>query len=143
LAAPDFDETVKRYHAALGEFVKGNPEPIKSMHSHRDDMSLANPFGGAARGWDKVADTLQFASSQFRDGEVTSFEIISEHVGPELAYIAQMERTKVKVRGGKDLVPHDVRATIIFRLEEGEWKVVHRHADYLTTLQPPESVIKT
>ena len=30
----------------------------------------------------------------------------------------------------------------IYDLEEGEWKVVHRHADPITTPQPAESVIQ-
>ena len=39
------DEVIKQTHLALGEFVKGNPEPMKLMFSHREDVSLANPFG--------------------------------------------------------------------------------------------------
>jgi hypothetical protein len=31
---------------------------------------------------------------------------------------------------------------MIFRPEDGTWKVVHRHADPITTLQPAESVIQ-
>jgi ketosteroid isomerase-like protein len=41
-----------------------------------------------------------------------------------------------------DLSPIAVRVTTIFRSEEGEWKVVHRHADPITTPQPAESVIQ-
>jgi hypothetical protein len=32
--------------------VKGNPEPMQRMFSHREDVSLANPLGPAARGWE-------------------------------------------------------------------------------------------
>jgi hypothetical protein len=31
---------------------------------------------------------------------------------------------------------------MIFRPEEGTWKVVHRHADPITTEQPAESVVQ-
>jgi ketosteroid isomerase-like protein len=63
-------------------------------------------------------------------------------VTPELAYHVEMERFKAKVGGREDITPFALRATIIFRPEDGEWKVVHRHADPLTTPQPAESVIQ-
>jgi hypothetical protein len=32
MAAPDdVDRLIERYHRALGEFVKGNPEPVKEL----------------------------------------------------------------------------------------------------------------
>jgi ketosteroid isomerase-like protein len=53
-----------------------------------------------------------------------------------------MERMQAKVGGREDITPITVRVTTIFRPEEGTWKVVHRHADPITTLQPAESVIQ-
>jgi hypothetical protein len=44
----DVDEVVEQYQLALGEFVKGDPEPLKMMYSHREDVTLANPFGPTA-----------------------------------------------------------------------------------------------
>jgi hypothetical protein len=44
-----------------------------------------------------------------------------------------MERMQSKVEGRDDLSTIAARVTTIFRPEEGEWKVVHRHADPITT----------
>ena len=35
---------VERYKLATAEFVRGNPEPYKGLFSHREDVTLANPF---------------------------------------------------------------------------------------------------
>jgi hypothetical protein len=35
-AVAEVDELIERYHRALGEFMKGNPEPAKRLWSHRD-----------------------------------------------------------------------------------------------------------
>ena len=138
----DFDEVVEQYHLALNEFLKGNPEPVKRFFSHRDDVTLANPLVGLpARGWERVAATLEHASSQFRDGENVGFETVAKYVTPELAYVLSIERDKVKVGGSEDTAPSALRVTMIFRPEGGTWKEVHRHADPITTPQPAESVI--
>ncbi len=71
----ELDEALEKYHQALGEFVKGNPEPAKGLWSHRDDVTLANPFGLPARGWEQVAATMEHASSNFRDGEDLHCEV--------------------------------------------------------------------
>jgi ketosteroid isomerase-like protein len=87
-AVDDFDEVVEQYHRALDDFFKGNPEPLKKFFSHRDDVTLANPFVGLpARGWQQVAATIEHASSQFTDGENLGFETVTKHVSPELAYV--------------------------------------------------------
>jgi hypothetical protein len=36
-ALDELDEVVEQYHLALGEFMKGNPEPAKKLFSHQED----------------------------------------------------------------------------------------------------------
>ena len=138
----DFDEVVEQYHLALGEFVKGNPEPVKMLFSHREDVTLANPLGPPVRGWEQVAAAGERAASQVREGEIGGFDIGSKYVTPELAYIVEVERFKAKVGGRQEVAPFALRVTTIFRPEDGTWKVVHRHADPITTARPAESVIQ-
>ena len=143
MAAPeDFDQVIEPYHLALDKIINGDPDGYKQLYSHRADVTLANPFGPPARGWEQVSATLERAASQFRDGEIVGFEPVAKYVTPELAYIVEVERYQTKVGGGEDLSPIALRVTSIFRPEEGTWKVVHRHADPITTAQPAESVIQ-
>jgi ketosteroid isomerase-like protein len=141
-AVADLDEVVEQYHLALGKFMKGNPEPAKKLFSHREDVKLANPLGSAARGWKQVAEVMERAAASHRDGEFVGFEIVAKYVTPELAYVVEVERLEAKVYGGEDITPFALRVTRIFRPEDGVWKVVHRHADPITTAQPAESVVQ-
>ena len=141
-AVDDFDEVLEPYHQALGEIINGNPYGYRNFYSHRGDVTLANPFGPPARGWDEVAKTLEGAASHYRDGELTGFETVAKYVTPELAYIVWIERNKGKLGGREDIVLFPLRVTLIFRPEEGTWKLVHRHADPITTARPIESVIQ-
>src|SRR5215204_2653206 len=140
-ALDDLDEVIERCQLALGEFVKGNPQPMQVMFSHREDVSLNNPIAPPARGWEQVAQTMERAASNLRDGEITGFETVAKYVNPELAYVVLIERSNGKVGGREDVASFDLRVTTIFRPEEGTWKVVHRHADTVTTAQPVESLI--
>ena len=142
MSTTDFDDVVEQYHLALGEFVKGNPEPVKMLFSHREDVTLANPLGPPVRGWEQVAAAGERAASQVREGEIGGFEVVAKYVTPELAYIVEIERNKAKVGGRQDVAPFALRVTTIFRPEDGTWKVVHRHADPITTARPAESVIQ-
>jgi ketosteroid isomerase-like protein len=142
MATVDFDQVVEQYHLVLGEIIKGNPEPLKMMFSHLEDVSLANPFGPVTRGWKQVAETMERAASRYRDGEFTGFENVAKYVTPDLAYLVEVERFKAKVGGREELAPVALRVTSILRPEDGTWKVVHRHADPITTAQSAESVIQ-
>jgi ketosteroid isomerase-like protein len=141
-AVDDVDELIERFHLAQGEFVKGNPEHMHSLFSHREDVTLNNPFFPPAHGWEQVAATMERAASQLRDGQNVGYEIIEKYVTPELAYVVEIERAKAKVGGREDIAPTALRATMIFRPEDGTWKVVHRHADPITTPQPAEMIVQ-
>ncbi len=137
----DVDELIRQYHRALDEFMRGNAEPAKELFSHQDDVTLANPYGPPVRGWESVAQTLEQAASLRRDGEMVGVENVSKYATPELAYVVEIERMKARVGERQDITAYALRVTMIFRPEKGSWKVVHRHADPITTAQPVDSVL--
>ncbi len=141
-AVDDLDQVIERCQRALGECVKGNPEPNKMMFSHREDITLLNPLGSLAHGWEQVSATMERAASQFSGGEITSFETVEKYVTPELAYVVWIEWSRAKVGESQDIAPIDLRVTMILRPKEGTWKVVHRHTDSITTVQPIESILQ-
>lgn len=142
----DLDAAVEQYHLAAGEFLKGNPEPYKKLFSQREDVTLANPFapfGPVSRGWKQVAETMERAASGYRDCEVTSFENVATYETPDLAYIVEVERFRVRIGGSEEIATVALRTTSILRPEDGVWKIVHRHADPITSARPAESVVQT
>jgi ketosteroid isomerase-like protein len=138
----DLNQVLEKWHLAQDEFVKGDPELVKQMWSHADDVSVANPYGPPVRGWDKVTKVVEHAASLRRDGKATGYEVVAKYVTGELAYVVQIERAEAKIGAREEITPYAVRATNIFRPEDGEWKLLHRHADPITTPQPAESVIQ-
>lgn len=137
----DLAGAIERSHAALGAIVKGDPRAFQALYSSADDVTLGNPFGPYVRGRQKVEQTLAGAASHYRDGEVVEIELIARYVSETLACIVEVERLRAKVGGAEDVAPVAARVTSVFRLESGSWKLVHRHADPITSPQPATSVI--
>ena len=135
------DPIIARYHHALDEFVRGNPDLQKELFSKRDDVTLANPLGPPGRGTDRVEQTMDRAAALLREGEPNRFERVSAYAGTDLAYMVEIERTRAKVGGSEEALPVSLRVTTVFRLEDGEWKVAHRHADPITSPRTIDTIV--
>jgi ketosteroid isomerase-like protein len=139
----DFDLFVEEYHRALDAFFRGDPKPAQALYSHRDDATLANPFGPIATGWAAIADATERAASNYSDGEQTRFETMATCVTPELAYLVEVERFRARVGGNPEVASGALRVTSILRREGDVWRIVHRHADPITSARPAESVLQS
>jgi len=137
----DLEGAIEQSHAALAGILKGDPSGYKELFSDREDVTLGNPFGPYAHGRKQVEDTLVRAASNYRDGAVTGVELTATYVSGDLACVVEVERGKAKVGGGQEVLPLAVRVTSLFRREDGAWKLVHRHADPITTPRPASSVV--
>jgi len=140
-AFADLDRIVDESHKALDAFTRGDSGPMKALYSHEDDVSIANPFGPPARGWQATADTMDRGATYWEGGRATGFERMAEYATSGLAYIVEMEHFQGRLGGAKQMAQVTLRVTTILRPEGGTWKIVHRHADPIHTAQPAESVI--
>ena len=141
MVAQDLDAAIQESHDAVAGIFRGDAAPAKMLFSDRDDITLGNPFGPYARGRNQVEETLDRAASNYRDGKLTGAELIAIYVTAELACVVEVERGRAKVGGGAEYLPLALRVTSLFRLESGAWKLVHRHADPITTPRPAGSVV--
>ena len=116
----------------MDEIAKGDPSAFFELYSDREDATLANPFGPPARGRGEIEEAGWRAGSNYRDGRAVEFETFAKCVTADLAYIVEIEQFEAKVGGSEEVTPVALRVTSIFRLEDGGWKLVHRHADPIT-----------
>ena len=110
------------------------PDPVKRLCSHRASKPH-EPHGSAALDRDREATIARIDPS---DGRFLASRP-GEGVRRTL-HVVEVEHLEAKVHGGREITPYALRVTMIFRPEEGAWKVVHRHADQISTPQPTETV---
>jgi ketosteroid isomerase-like protein len=141
MAASTFEEAVQQHHRAVDAFMARDTEPFKALFTRRDDATLANPFGGVARGWREIPARLDAAAANYADGEVLRIETLSSYATNDLGYTVEIERLRAKVGQHETFDTVALRTTSVLRREVNEWKLVHRHADSLVELQSAESIV--
>lgn len=101
-----------------------------AMWSRTEPLTL---FGAAmsGRGWGEIGPIFKALGRQFSNCVSYRNEIIAAGASGDLGYTIAMEHTTASIDGAEP-TPYVLRVTTIFRREDGEWKVVHRHADALT-----------
>ena len=140
--AETFERAIDLSHRALDEIVRGNPDPFFDLYSRSDDATIANPYGPPARGFSQIQEAGRRAAANYRDGRALSFETIARHETSELAYVVEIERFETKVAGANEISPIALRVTSIFGREDGAWKLLHRHADPITSPRTGDSVMR-
>lgn len=139
--ASKFDLAVEQYHQAMNGIFNGNPEGMQNIFSDQEDISLSNLFGPTVLGRMPVVEAIAGAAAKFRDGGAAHYETLVKVVTPELAYIVEVEQGRARVGDNTELRTLTFRATTIFRPENEGWKVIHRHADPITTPRSADSII--
>lgn len=120
---------VARIDAAQEEFAHGRPGDFKALWSHTDDVTLSGGLGGVVEvGWDRVAARLDWASSNYAEGD-RSNRTIGGFVGDDLAYLVRKEIIEAKIAGVAARSRQELRVTMVFRRGADGWRIVHRHAD--------------
>ena len=142
MGTSDFAELMAEARRALDAIAKGDASIYKQILSSSEEVTLANPFGGVARGRTAVVERVELAASNFRDGEVVSLETVSQLVSGDLAYTFEIERFRSRVAGADEFTEIALRTSCVYRLEGGEWKVLHRHADPRVEPVMPEATFQ-
>jgi ketosteroid isomerase-like protein len=137
-----FAAAVARLHAAMAQVANGDTSGIKALYAHSDDASSFYGWGGYEKGWDAVEKRWDWAGQQFKGGAV-SYQNVTTVVAAELAYTTDIETLTVRIDGMDQPTQWSNRVTHIFRLEEGKWRLVHRHANRLEDRYEPSSRLQS
>ncbi len=129
-------ETLARQIEAEEALHNGDPEPRLKMWSTKDPVTLLGAFGIANSGWNEVSEAFRWVASRFSNGTAYSFDLLAAGASGDLAYTVGYERSRVSIDGGP-VKPNTLRVTHVYRRENGEWKIVHRHGDGLPSNRGP------
>ena len=134
-------KTLARQVEAEEALHNGDPTLRMQMWSTQDPVTL---FGAVTSksGWGEVSRVFRWLGSRFSDCTAYRFELLAAGVSGDLAYTVGFEHTSVSM-DGVPVEPYTLRVTHVYRRENGEWKIVHRHGDAAPIDQDSSRAVST
>jgi ketosteroid isomerase-like protein len=108
----------------------GDAGPRRAIWSRNEPVSILGAWKNAI-GRREVDEVFSRLAERFSDCTSYRFELLAAEVLGDTAYTVGLEHTSASVDG----VPrsYTLRATQVYRREDGGWRVAHRHGS-----APPE-----
>ena len=118
--------TQSRLRGAETALHNGDPAPRLAIWSTREPVSVLGAWRSAV-GQEELRDLFHYLAETFSKCTSHVYEILAWDVVGEMAFTAGYERTQASVDG--EPRRYVLRVTQVYRREDGDWKVAHRHAD--------------
>lgn len=128
------DEFLPKHVEAERLIHAGDAQPRMDLWSRNDPITVLGAKE-SAQGWAQLEPLFAQVAGWFSESISYDFELIAAGASGDLAYAVGYENNEVVVDGERRT--YTLRATHVFRREDGEWRTVHRHADF-----PPEGGTK-
>ena len=119
-------EASEAFYVPLNSVFNKDPEPMRNVWLHSEEVTAMRPNGGREVGWEALWPAWQKVAEVFEGGTVEMTERVIVDCG-KFAYEIGLEKGTFYPGGKPVEVAH--RATNIYRLGEEGWKIVHHHTD--------------
>ncbi|WP_417562901.1 YybH family protein [Microbacterium sp.] len=104
----------------------GDPRPRRALWSRNEPVSVLGAWRDAT-GQNEIGELFAHLGASFSNCIASTVELVAFDVVGDMAYTAALEHTSVSVDG--EPRTYTLRVTQVYRREEGQWRVAHRHGD--------------
>ena len=117
-------DLIQKLEEASTRFQNGDYAGMSDFYADSEDITLLGALGGIARGRRVVETILKGAAARLTRGGDARYTVVAMDVEGDMAYMVGIESIEPAAEGlGK------LRVTNVFRRFDGEWRLLHRHAD--------------
>lgn len=121
------EEVVPLLRADVESLHNGDLAFRRRLWSRTEPVTLLGAWLSGC-GWDEVDAVFEGLGTLFRGSLGIDYEVLAAEASGDLGYVVGLEHSSVVV-GDEGPRDYTLRVTTIFRREDGEWKVIHRHGD--------------
>lgn len=137
-AEDDIRNATLLFYVAFNSALHGDLDPMSTVWSHRPDVSNLSAAGGWTSGWNEVDTGFRNMARLYPNGRISP-QIVQVVTDGDIGFSVCRETGQLRSAEGP-MVTFNQRATNIFRLEDGKWKLIHHHAD--SSPSSPEGVTR-
>ncbi len=115
-----------KLETALEAQLQGDSEPWIALWSQKDNVFIFGGLGGYERGIAEIGARLRWSAERVI---ATDFRLenLKTEIGADMAVCVDLEHMVRHIDGKAQ--QRALRVTQVCRLENGEWRICHRHAD--------------
>lgn len=125
----DFEAFLAKRTRAAEAYASGDYTPLAPLVATEGAASFHAPQGDTVSGARNVAERYRQDAGSFQPGGKSRFEILQQGVSGDIGFWTGFQVATVKPASSPAPIEMRIRVTELFRHVNGEWKLVHRHAD--------------
>ncbi len=114
---------------AAKAYVCGDGGKLDTLVPHEGSASFHSPRGDTVVGAKDVASRYLADAKSFQSDGTTRLEVIQRGHDGDLGFWTGFQIAKVRFGGAQQEIEMRIRVTELFRRVDGEWRLIHRHAD--------------
>ena len=122
----DVRKASMQFYNALTDMGNGIAGKMDELWSHDESVTAMHPIDGRDVGWSAVKNSFDQVAGIASDGKMELKDQLIRVVG-DVAYEIGTETGEFKLAGNE--VKIGQRVTNIYQLKDGQWKIIHHHAD--------------
>lgn len=130
------DAMLPRQLAAERALCNGDAGPRRGTWSHHDPVTIFGAGVVLRSGWAEVEATARGLAERFTALHAYELDLVAAGASGDLAYTVGFEHKTVVVEDRP--VTYTLRVTHVYRREDGEWRIVHRHGDHVDRALLPD-----
>jgi NAD(P)H-dependent FMN reductase/ketosteroid isomerase-like protein len=124
-----FKDFLAKRDSIARDYASGETKTLDAILTARDPATFLSPRGDVVRGADAVGARYRDDAKTFARGGNSKLEVVQTGASGDLAFWTGFQHAEVTMAKGDERAQMTLRITEVFRLEDGAYKLVHRHAD--------------
>ena len=137
VASDNEEEAVRKaldgFYASLNAMFTGDAEAAKAVWSHSDDIAYMGADGGYQVGWKAMYKDWK-DQAKLKIGGKVKHKNVHVNVGKDIAVTHQLVQSVDTDKSGVNKHAA-LRASSVFRKEDGKWKMIGHHVDVIPELK--------